>query len=233
MMSARKHASQWTCRAPARDAGKAKSSQFDRAIVPIPSTQRTLIARLRDPADEVAWQRFEDQYRELVVRFTMRQGLQAADAEDVAQAVFAALMSAMKSFVYDSKRGRFRNYLFRAIRNEIPRQIAKSRCPTDGTQVLHMSALPNGWDSTMAPDEAMHEFEDEWIKHHYRLALADIRKSHSRESVAIFESLMGGQSVEGAAAQFSTTTAAVHKIKQRIRDRMKELVQRQIAQENE
>ena len=139
MMSARKHASQWTCRAPARDAGKAKSSKFDRPIVPIPSTQRTLIARLRDPADEVAWQRFEDQYRELVVRFTMRQGLQAADAEDVAQAVFAALMSAMKSFVYDSKRGRFRNYLFRAIRNEIPRQIAKSRCPTDGTQVLHMS----------------------------------------------------------------------------------------------
>jgi hypothetical protein len=79
----------------------------------------------------------------------------------------------------------------------------------------------------------MAEFEDEWIKHHYRLALADIRKSHSRESVAIFEALMGGQSVEGAAAQFSTTTAAVHKIKQRIRDRMKELVQRQIAQEDE
>ena len=27
-MSARKHASQWTCRAPARDAGKANSYQF-------------------------------------------------------------------------------------------------------------------------------------------------------------------------------------------------------------
>ena len=55
----------------------------------MPVTQHTLIQRLRDPADQEAWQRFESGHRELVVRFAMRRGLQRQDAEDVAQAEFA------------------------------------------------------------------------------------------------------------------------------------------------
>ena len=90
--------------------------------MPVPPTQVTLLGRLRDPADERAWQTFEGRYRELIVRFSIRQGLQFTDAEDTAQAVLASLVRAMRTFEFDPKKGRFRDYLFRAVRNEIARQ---------------------------------------------------------------------------------------------------------------
>jgi len=198
----------------------------------VPQTQLTLIARLRDPKDDAAWQRFEERYRDLVVRFSVKQGVQAADAEDVAQAVFASLLSAMQGFAFDPSKGRFRDYLFRAVRNEINRQKSKARRPIGGSAVLGMGDIDHAADvAGAAADEKA--FEEEWIDHHFRLALAEIRRTHSPESVAIFERLIAGDSVESTAARFATTEQAVHKVKQRIRDRMQELVRQQIAEEGE
>lgn len=199
----------------------------------IPPTQLTLLARLRDPADDLAWRRFEAAYRDLIVRFAVRQGLQAADAEDVAQAVFAAMASALKGFTLDPARGRFRDYLFRAARNEIVRSKMRATRPTGAASTLLTSdlaavAAPDAGD----PPEERVAFENEWINHHYRTALHEIRTTHAAESVAIFEWLIQGQSVESTAAAFATTSAAVHKVKQRMRDRMRELIEKQIAEED-
>jgi RNA polymerase sigma-70 factor (ECF subfamily) len=190
----------------------------------VPPTQLTLIARLQDPADEEAWRRFEARYRDLVVRFAVREGLQPTDAEDVAQAVFGALLRAMPAFRLDPAKGRFRSYLFRAVRNEISRVRSRSPRPTGD-----LGDLPIADPATDAA--ATRAFEDEWIDHHFRIAMAEIRRTFAPESVAIFERLMRGEPVEAIAADCATTTQAVHKVKQRIRDRMRALVEGQIAEE--
>ena len=190
----------------------------------VPPTQLTLIARLQDPADEEAWRRFESRYRDLVVRFAVRQGLQPTDAEDVAQAVFAALVRAMPGFRLDPGKGRFRSYLFRAVRNEISRVRSRATRPTGGVEGLST-------EDGAAEGAAARAFEDEWIDHHFRIAMAEIRRTFAPESVAIFERLMRGEPVEAIAVDCGTTTQAVHKVKQRIRDRMRTLVEAQIAEE--
>lgn len=190
----------------------------------VPPTQLTLIARLQDPADEDAWRRFESRYRDLVVRFAVRQGLQPTDAEDVAQAVFAALVRAMPGFRLDPGKGRFRSYLFRAVRNEISRVRSRATRPTGGVDGLST-------EDGAAEGAAEHAFEDEWIDHHFRIAMAEIRRTFAPESVAIFERLMRGEPVEAIAIDCGTTAQAVHKVKQRIRDRMRTLVEAQIAEE--
>lgn len=190
----------------------------------VPPTQLTLIARLQDPADEDAWRRFESRYRDLVVRFAVRQGLQPTDAEDVAQAVFAALVRAMPGFRLDPGKGRFRSYLFRAVRNEISRVRSRATRPTGGVDGLST-------EDGAAEGAAERAFEDEWIDHHFRIAMAEIRRTFAPESVAIFERLMRGEPVEAIAIDCGTTAQAVHKVKQRIRDRMRTLVEAQIAEE--
>jgi len=199
----------------------------------IPPTQLTLLARLRDAPDDIAWRRFEATYRNLVVRFAIRQGLQSADAEDVAQAVFAALASALRSFTHDPGKGRFRDYLFRAVRNEINRLKTRAARPWSTTGAL----VPDDLAAIVDPrdDEGGDErrdFEEEWIDHHYRVALVQIRSSHSAESIAIFERLVKGEAVESVAAAFAMTPAAVHKVKQRMRDRMREIIEQRIAEED-
>lgn len=200
----------------------------------LPSTQLTLIARLQDPKDERSWQRFESRYRGLVVRFAIRQGLQPTDAEDVAQAVFAGLLRAMPNFRLDPEKGRFRNYLFRVVRNEISRVRSADARPTGAAaSLLRGDGVVSGGDAVRdsGTDPSERAFEEEWINHHFRIAMAEIRRTFAPESVAMFERLMRGEPVEAIAADCKTTAQAVHKVKQRIRDKMKMLVERQIADE--
>lgn len=48
------------------------------------TTSLTLLERLRNPDDSVAWREFDTRYRELIVWFVRRRGVEAADAEDCA-----------------------------------------------------------------------------------------------------------------------------------------------------
>lgn len=186
--------------------------------MPIPATQPTLIERLRDPADQEAWQRFESGYRELLVRFAMRRGLQRPDAEDIAQAVFVAMVTAMKGFTLDASRGRFRDYLFRAVRNEVARSRARAaKAP------VSLEADPG------AAEER--DFEGEWMAHHLRTALDHLRRTQPANSVAVFERLLAGDQVVTVAAAFDMSAEAVHKVKQRMRERMRERVREQLEQE--
>src|SRR5690348_14597759 len=82
-------------------------------------TQPSLLSRVRNPSDDQAWREFELKYRELILRFCRRQGMQQADAEDVIQIVLANLLRSLPNFLYDRNRGRFRDYLYRSVRNAI------------------------------------------------------------------------------------------------------------------
>ena len=93
-------------------------------------------------------------------------------------------------------------------------------------------------DETIAPlaaggQSADERWEREWRHHHLRLAMLNVRASYDPRSVEIFECLLAGQTVGQTATAFDVTTDAVHKIKQRIRVRLRELIAAQIREEDE
>ena len=47
--------------------------------------------RMRDHQDDEAWREFERRYRDLIVRYCLKRGLQRNDAEDVRQMVLLNL----------------------------------------------------------------------------------------------------------------------------------------------
>ncbi len=192
------------------------------------TTSPTLLSRVRDPADTAAWREFDSRYGELVLRYCRRRGLQHSDAEDVRQMVMLKVSKALRDFKYDPQRGRFRGFLWRIVRNENLRYVtrpntAPNRVDTHGSR----TAEP------VAPRDRDDVWEEEWTHHHLRLAMRRIRETFDPRSVSVFESLLSGEAVDAVAGQTGMTTDAVHKVKQRVRNRLKELIAEQISEEDQ
>ena len=74
-------------------------------------TSANLLRALSRPEHrEQAWQTFLTRYRPMIHAWCCRAGLQHADAEDVTAEVFAKLVRALDTFVYDRRR-LFRGWL--------------------------------------------------------------------------------------------------------------------------
>src|SRR5271157_277367 len=84
-----------------------------------PETRPSLLIRVRNPADRAAWQEFVEIYRPVVLRLAQYKGMQAADAEDIAQDVLVAVAKAVEQREHDPKRARFRTWLQRVANNAI------------------------------------------------------------------------------------------------------------------
>jgi len=190
------------------------------------TTRPTLLSRVRDHEDHRSWREFDARYRDLILRFCRRRGLQQSDAEDVRQIVMINLARALRTFEYEPARGRFRGYLGRVVANAIHRQHRRPRVEQAGLDTHVASQLPGDEPARM---EA--EWEEEWMHHHYRLAMESVRETADPRSVAVFERLLAGDSTDAVARSFGMTRDAVHKVKQRLRDRLKALVAEQIHDE--
>src|SRR4029077_11151073 len=70
------------------------------AMTDMLSTSASLLERLRRPNEEAAWNRFVDLYAPLLRIWAGRFGLQASDADDLVQEVFATLLRDLPRFVY-------------------------------------------------------------------------------------------------------------------------------------
>jgi RNA polymerase sigma-70 factor (ECF subfamily) len=189
-------------------------------------THASLLSRVRDPADHEAWRLFEAKYRELILRFCRRQGLQQADAEDVLQLAMQFLVKSLPQFVYDPARGRFRDYLYRTVRSALARRSGRPRIPETALDTTMLAVLR---DDDESPAAAL--WEREWVDHHYRLAMDTLRRTFEQRSLEVFERLVNGALVEEAASAFGMSPDAVYKARQRVRARLTELITQQVRDE--
>lgn len=187
------------------------------------TTSPTLLERVCDLDNQVAWREFDERYRELILRYVQRRGLQPADAEDVRQEVMLTLARNLRRFEYREELGRFRDYLRTIVRNAIWKRFSRQD-PVRGARSL------DGIDPTEAAEDD-EDWETEWMLHHFRLAMGLVRRSFHDRSLVIFEGLLEGRTPEDLARSQGTTVANVYKIKQRVRDRLQSEVKRQIDEE--
>lgn len=191
------------------------------------ATRPSLISRIRDPSNHAAWVEFESGYRDLILRYARRRGLNATDAEDVLQLVMLRLIKVIPRFEYDPRRGRFHDYLYRVAHSAI---VDWQRCPQARLQAVSENEVVSGMAAAAeAPCDA--EWEAEWRNHHLRRALAHVRQTSDAKSLEVFERLLAGESVAEIAEAFSMTSEAVNKVKQRMRDRVQERIAEQVREE--
>jgi RNA polymerase sigma factor (sigma-70 family) len=189
-----------------------------------PTTRISLVARLPDLQDERAWVEFTEIYRPLILRLARQRGLREADAADVVQEVFQAVVAAMERRLYDPERGSFRAWLFTIARNLavnfVVRQTRQPQGAGDtGTRIL-LEAL-----EAPRPEESA-VFDVEYQRQLLHWAIAQVKGEFTDLAWQVFWRVgVEGEDPSAAAAAAGTTVGTVYHYKSRIMARLRRKIQ--------
>jgi RNA polymerase sigma factor (sigma-70 family) len=186
-----------------------------------PATRHSLIVKLRDPADHVAWHEFVAIYEPLVYRLARRKGLQDADARDVCQEVLRVVSQAVGT--WDPARGGFRAWLSRVTRNLLINFLTRRPSQFLGSGATSIQDL---LEAQPAPDPAATAiFEAEYRKRLFQWAANEVMREFTPTSWAAFcRSAIDGRPPKEVATELQLSVGAVSIARSRVLARLKQII---------
>jgi RNA polymerase sigma-70 factor (ECF subfamily) len=188
-----------------------------------PETRASLLVRIRDLQDRMAWSEFVHIYAPLIHAYAMHRGLQDADAADVAQVVLSQLLRAAPGFRYDPSRGQFRAWLFTITLNEL-RKVAKrhARQPV-GTGESEVRQLLE-----QHPDDAESAYWDREYQRQLFDWVAKKVQSEFRETTwqAFWATAVENREIKEVAQELGISVGAIYIARSRILVRIREEIEK-------
>lgn len=129
------------------------------------STRQSLLLRVRDLSNQMAWNEFVGLYAPRIHAWCLRWELQESDAADVTQEVLCKLVQALREFEYDRSRGAFRAWLKTITGNTVRdlvrdwKKPGRARAGSVDDAVLQSLESPAAVDGLMRQIEAAHDQE--------------------------------------------------------------------------
>jgi RNA polymerase sigma-70 factor (ECF subfamily) len=109
------------------------------------NTSLSLLTRVRQSGDPLAWSRLVEIYTPLLQRWCQTYDVQAADADDVIQEVLAAVVSELPEFQHNQRTGAFRAWLRLMLVNRLRRfwraRDAAPQAPGGSTALERLNEL--------------------------------------------------------------------------------------------
>jgi RNA polymerase sigma-70 factor (ECF subfamily) len=184
-------------------------------------TSTSLLAGLRDPSNDAAWEAYVERYRPMIVAYAARVGVPRSEAEDVAQTALLEFCTALRRGGYDRDRGRLRTWLFGIVANQVrrwrervrPRDLPTADAP-DARAVLQAAE---------AREDAEGAWEDEWRQAVLRQCLEEVRREVEPTTFAAFERFaMQGRPAGEVARELGLSANAVFGAKRRVLERVRD-----------
>jgi RNA polymerase sigma-70 factor (ECF subfamily) len=188
----------------------------------MPDTSVSLLDRLRDSPDAASWQRLVDLYTPLIQGWLRRQGLQPADADDLAQDVLAVLVRELPGFQHQ-RTGAFRSWLrtitVNRLRNFWRARQARPAATGDSDLVGRFEELED-------PHSALSRLWDREHDEHIMKRAMELIASEFAPSTwkAFRRQVLEGASVDTVAAELGLSANAVVIAKSRVLGRLREEV---------
>jgi RNA polymerase sigma-70 factor, ECF subfamily len=186
-----------------------------------PETNTSLILRIKDPQNAIAWNELMAIYRPVVFRLARRKGLLHEDAEDLVQGVFLSVARAIDKWEQGDDQPRFRNWLGKITTNAILNAITRARPDraTGTSSVMQaLAAIPENRD---AKQSLLVECRLEAI----RWAAQEIQPEFSEVTWGIFHATgIEGRPAAEVAQVFGRTIGAVYAARCRVAARLQEKV---------
>ena len=188
---------------------------------PSPETRASLLVRIRDGGDREAWQRFVDLYGPLIYGLGRKHGLQDADSADLAQEVLQLVAAAVRSLVYDPRRGHFRGWLYTVARNRLLDFQRRKRL----VQGSGDSAVQELLEKQAAPPEPEADWERDYERRVFAWAAERVRVDFRPNTwEAFWLTAVEGLTSEEVAARLGMSLGAVGVARSRVLARLKETV---------
>jgi RNA polymerase sigma factor (sigma-70 family) len=184
-------------------------------------TRATLLARLQDASDALAWDEFFQRYWRLIYAYARRCNCSEHTAEEIVQDVMLRVFRQKDVFCYDPARGRFRDWLSAVVRNRVAelrrRPSERVRAVGGDSDINHIEPQAD-----VAQPEAIWEnaFEEALLL----LLLDVVRREMSPRAYLAFE-LFTLQEMPGAkvAKHTGLTRNGVYRAHKRAIQRLREL----------
>ena len=186
------------------------------------TTRLSLLMRIKDQADSMAWSQFVDIYGPLIYRFGRRKGLQDADATDLMQDVFNQISQNIAKFNYNPEIGKFRSWLFVVASNALNKKLRSAkRQPTGSGEskvVSMLEQLPS-----IQNDDAV--WEKEYRDHLFDWACEQVKGQFSESTwQAFLDTTINGKKPAEVAGKLEISVGAVYIAKSRVTERLKEKI---------
>lgn len=184
-----------------------------------PETRASLLLKLRDSADAVAWQDFTEIYSPVIHRTAKRMGLQTADADNVVQEVLLAVSKSIHQWLDREERIGFRPWLFRIARNKALDLITRRATrPEFGSNVQ--------WDNLEQRESATATFWDfEYRWELFSRAATEVRRTAAESTwQAFWLSTIEKRPIADVAQSLGVREGVVYLSRCRIMDRIRKLV---------
>jgi RNA polymerase sigma-70 factor (ECF subfamily) len=189
-----------------------------------PNTRPSLLLRVRDPADGEAWNQFVELYGPLIYRFARKRHLQDADAADLTQTVLQAVAGAVRSLEYDPRRGLFRGWLFRVVRNQLSKFLGRLRRFPTGTGDEAGQRLLEDLPAREEDEAAL--WDREYERQLFLWAAERVRGCFTERSwQAFWRTAVEANDARETAAALGMSVGAVYTAKSRILDRVRKEIQ--------
>lgn len=173
------------------------------------TTRHSLLIRVKDREDSIAWREFDAIYRPILNRYAKQFGLSDADAEDITQQCMTSLIDYVGKFEYDPQKGRFKGLLRRIAKNNVLKRVRKKQEQIADSQ--HFKQPQQREDS---PEEV---FEKVWLEQHLAHCLKLIRpKVHETTYRAFVMNVLEERPTDEICKELGVTASQIHKAKWRI-----------------
>jgi RNA polymerase sigma factor (sigma-70 family) len=186
----------------------------------VSSTRATLLERLREGANALAWDEFFSHYWPTIYGFARRRGCSEHTAEEIVQEVMLKVFQHRDVYQYDPGRGRFRDWLGMVVRNQVAEYRRRPANRLQGKGGDSDGWIQEAQDGANAEDAREAAFERSLL-----LSLLDTvrRETNARTYVAFELVNLEGLSGSEAARITGLSRNAVYRACKRIIDRLAEL----------
>ena len=186
-------------------------------------TRASLLVRIRDSRDELAWGEFVRLYAPLLHAYAMKNRLLDADAADLAQDTLRLVLRAAPEFVYDPQKGSFRGWLFTIARNEIRKFVTRKRQIARGTGDSEVRDLLDEHPNP-EPDEG--DWNREYQLKLFHWAAKKVQVEFREKSwQAFWRTVVLQEETDTVARDLGITTRAIYIARSRVTARIRQEIQ--------